>query len=96
MMQSCEIPHLSPFSQACLSTPDTDSDSGIGSPFGGAGKLSSTSSASEWMEAKHQARQLVDPSPHSAASSSAYPVSPYRVTFDMNALKISNAPPTCE
>ena len=46
------------------------------------------------MEAKHQARHLADPSPHSA--SSAYPVSPYRVTFDMNALKISDAPSNCE
>ena len=79
--------------QHCLSAADTDADSGIGSPFGvGGGKLSSTSSASDWMDHKHHGGKAGS----SSSSSSPYPLSPYRVTFDMSALKISENSSNCE
>lgn len=83
---------LSSHTQHCLSAADTDTDSGIGSPYGGKPFSSSTSSATDWVDAKYQAKTC-----SSSSSSSPYPVSPYRVTFDMNALKISDPPPnSCE
>ena len=86
--------HTHTHTQHCLSAADTDTDSGIGSPYGGKPFSSFTSSATDWVDAKYQAKTC-----SSSSSSSPYPgpVSPYRVTFDMNALKISDPPPTsCE